>query len=239
MAALRGHAAVPINQSSSNPPTCFGLPGLGGVKASWSNCAFTVHVAVYDDLNVYVGLNGAITDTVIASNYPVRMCVSPHDWDWHYTGTELVGPASAWNATIDANNRNFRWAFSCGDPAADNASGAGPGYIHVGKLTDFGGSESNQDGYLFVGGTGSYTVNDPIYPDPVRVTVPGFLRYLDYFPGARRIGSDWKSCNRSGGYLQKHAGGWVNRKNVAAGSGSNTVFVYKDGWKTAPEIGSK
>lgn len=242
MAELRGHEVVHIKQSNTNPPTCFGLPGSGGITASWSNCDFDVHVAVYDDLRVYVGIDGAVTDSVVPNNYLVMMCVDENDWRWRYEGDHLVGPDASWEGDIDVgSDRSFVWNFSCGNPASDNASGAGAGYKYVGTLDQFHGSDESQDGYLYLSGTGSYHVDDPIYPDPVRITVPGFLRYLDYYPFAVAHGSTWASCNRSGGFTQQYAGGsWQDRKNVAAGSGDNHAWYWNgSGWAVCPEIGEK
>lgn len=238
MAKLRGSVNVRIDQDASSGTTCFGLPGYGGLKASMSNCHFNVIVAVYDDLSVYVGINGHVTDNVNPNIYASKMCVSPNDWNWVYDGTHLVGPGASWDADIDASDRNYDWTFSCGNPAQN--SPAGSGYIYAGKLDQFHGTGTGKDGYLYLGGTGSYEVDDPIYPDPVRITVPGIMQYLDYFPWARRSGSSWASCNRSGGYMQSYRGGWTDRKNVAVGSGTNTVFRF-DGanWVICPEIGDK
>lgn len=241
MAQLRGHEVVHVQQNSGTPPTCFALPGAGGIAASWSNTNFDVHVAVYDDLSVYVGLNGNVNDSVVPNTYPVKMCVDENDWNWQWSGGELVGPSGSWKGSVVVgSNRSFVWNFSCGSPNADNSNGAGSGYVYVGQLDTFHGSSTGQDGYLYLSGTGAYEVDDPIYPDPVRITIPGFMQYLDYFPWATQD-NGWKSCNRTGGFVQSYKdGSWQDRKNVAVGTGNNTVYRY-DGsaWQVCPEIGDK
>lgn len=241
MAGLRGHVAVNVNQSASNPPTCFALPGNQGVNPSWSNVALTVHVAVYDNLRVYVGLNGNVNDTVVANIYPSKVCVDENDWAWRYEGGQLVGPSASWSAEVDATSGTFLWNFTCGNPASDDSGGAGSGYVYVGTLDQFHGSDTNQDGYLYLSGTGSYPVDSPIYPDPVRITVPGFMRFLDYYPFAVSHGGSWDSCNRTGGFTQQFVNGaWQDRKNVAAGSGTNHAWHWNgSSWVLCPEIGEK
>ena len=242
MAKLRGHEVVRVNQSASSPPTCFALPGNQGLAASWCNCSFEVHVAVYDDLSVYVGLNGNVNETVNPNNYPCVMSLSPDTWTWTWSGDHVVGPSSSWTHTVPVGpDRVFRWGFSCGNPAADNASGAGAGYVYAGTLDRFHGSDTSQDGYLYVGGTGDYPVTDPIYPVPVRITVPGFMRYLDYFPFAVFHDPSWASANRSGGLTQQYVNNsWVDRKNVAVGSGDNPAHYWNgNSWAVCPEIGEK
>lgn len=279
MAQLRGHVNVRVDQAGEdeshidNVTTCFALPGQGTIKASASSCHFNVHAAVYDDLSVYIGINGQISDPVTAAaGYSVRMCANPNDWDWVYTGGQLVGPTGAanWTATIDATDGSasrapswasgqtanqasswqggsatgkgwFIWNFSCGDPASDNSGGAGSGYMRAGLLTDFHGNDQNQDGYLYLGGTGTYSVNDPIYPDPIRITIPGFMAFLDYYPFAVRKSGQWMSCNREGGSTTiRKSGSWRDVKNVAVGEGNDNAFILSGGaWSVAPEIGAK
>ena len=273
MAELRGHITVRVDQAgddeaqSTDTTTAFGLPGSNGIPASMSSCHFDVHVAVYDDLSVYVGFNGQISDPVVEADYEVRMTVNPDDWAWQLSGGSLVGPSGAtnWNDTIGAHSdtggpswaggrtatqaaawttggsprRWFLWNFSCGNPSQQ--SPAGSGYQYVGLLTSFHGNDQNQDGYLYIGGTGTYQLDDPLYPDPMRITVPGFLAFLDYFPWAIRKSGSWMSCNRSGGSLTiRKSGSWRDVKNIATGTGDNKAF-YRQGsnWAVAPEIGAK
>lgn len=276
MSQLRGTVHVRLDQAGedeakdNNVRTCFGLPGNNGVQASMSSCHFDAYVAVYDDLSVYLGINGEISDPVVASHYEVILCVSPDDWEWQYYGGSLHGPSSNWSADVQAYDGSgsnapswaggqsardasrhpasgrtygwFRWQFSCSStPNSDNASGAGNGYIYIGKLTDYHGNDQDQDGYIYLGGTGTYYVEDPLYPDPYRITVPGFMRFLDYYPFAVRKSGQWMSCNRSGGSTTiRKSGSWRDVKNVVVGQGNDHAFIRSgSSWEVAPEIGSK
>lgn len=278
MANLEGHIIVPVNQkgddeaNTTRATTCFGLPGYGGIPASMSSCHFDVHVAIYDSNNVYLGLDGCIMDPVVPETYPVRLTANAKDWNWRYSGGQLVGPSgdANWTANINANDGSaaasppagywghgetaaqaatqaggaaqgwFVWEFSCSDPP-QTASGTPAGYRYCGKLTEFEASDTGDDGFIYLGGTGTYSVNDPIYPNPVKIKVPGFMRYLDYYPWAIRKSSKWMSCNRSGGSLTiRKSGSWRDVKNVEIGEGSNDAY-YRSGtnWKVAPKIGAE
>lgn len=240
--ALRGHLTATISQLASSGDTCFGLPGQGGDAAVLCDVSLTVHVAVYDT-NVYVGLNGSVNrnDIIVPATYPVRMCVSPTNWNWTWDGTSLIGPSGAFNdaiaVTADSGSTlgDFAWNFTCGDPSETEP--AGTGYVLVGTLNQFHGSDTGTDGYLYLGGTGNYDVDDPVYPTPVRIGVPGFKAFLDYFPWASYSGSTWQSCNRTGGFVQSYSNNaWTNQKNSTDGTG--TVYYY-DGsnWVICPLIG--
>ena len=278
MSALKGHIVTAVNQAgvdesgNRDAVTAFGLPGTGSTKPSMSSCHFNVHAAVYDDLSVYIGLDGCIADPVAKNDYPVIFIARADDWNWSWGGSSINVPSNSgsWTSTINAGdgsaaasppagywghgmtadaaatgsstNRGwFVWNFSCGNPASDNSGGAGPGYKLVGSLTDFHGNDQNQDGYIYLSGTGSYQMDNPTYPDPVRITIPGFLAYLDYYPFAVLKSGSWKSCNREGGSTTiRKSGAWRDVKNVAVGTGDNHAFI-RDGssWTAAPEIGGK
>lgn len=241
MATLRGHLTATVSQypDRNTGVSCFGLPGQGRPPAL-CNCDFTVHVAVYDDGSVYVGLAGNVNqNTIVSATYPVKMCVSPDSWSW-YVGSDgtLQGPNGSWADSIKVgSDKNFVWNFSCGDPS--QTSPAGGGYVYVGDIRSFHGDTSGHDGYLYLSGTGTYTVTSPTYPTPVQITIPSFNDYInpDYFPWAIYKGGNWLSCNRSGGYVQKlQNGAWTNKKN----SLNDGTVKYFNGstWIICPKIGA-
>lgn len=239
--ALKGHLTADINQvvrPQAGVTTCFGLPATNPNIPAMCSCTFTVHVAVYDSGNVYVGLNGQVfQNTIVNDTYPVKMCVSPNNWNWVVSGGVLQGPSGSWTANISVTDGNFNWTFSCGNPAQNEP--AGTGYVLAGTISQFHGSTEGDDGYLYLSGTGTYQLDTPIYPQPVRISVPGFKAFINYFPFATRKSNDWKSCNRSGGYVQSYESGqWKDKKN-STGEGS-TIFYY-DGskWVVCPKIGSE
>lgn len=260
MARVMGNVSVPINQSQENPPTCFGLPGARGIPASWSNCTFVVHACVLDNERAYVGIDGMVHDSVISNQYQVIMVANKDDWNWQVVGGTLqvpAGSATLGQATVDVGNDfgnpnvtgAFIWNFQCapfgdgtdlGDEYEQHMTNAG--FAYVGQLPELGGSsDTDTNGYIWLSGTGTYQVDDPIYPDPVMITIPGFLAFSDYFPWAIRKGGSWASCNRSGGSLTiRKSGAWRDVKNVSVGSGDNKAFYRSGGtWAVAPQIGAE
>lgn len=157
-----------------------------------------------------------------------------------------AGGKSAHDASQDKGSYTygwFRWIFSYSDPPqtiAGTEVDLPQGYKYIGQLTQFGGSGNKQDGIVYLGGTGSYSVNDPLYPDPLPITIPGFLQYLDYYPFAIRKSGTMQSANRTGGSTRiRKSGSWRDVKNVAAGTGNDKAFVRTGGsWVKAPKIGA-
>lgn len=270
MAKLVGFKNVRIDQAgwdeagNQSTVTCFALPGTGGIKPSMSSVHMNVLVAVYDDYSVYVGFRGEISDPVIAEMYPCVMIVSSSDFHFAWQGGKVVAVGNntrgELRANVDATNGAgsnapswaggrpawsasgtpgwFRWFFNCTDPGQDSP---GSGYIYVGKMQDFGASAQGKDGVLFVGGTGDYEMSNPVYADPLPITIPGFMEFLDYFPFALRKSGVMQSCNRNGGSVKiRKSGSWRDVKNVAVGDSSkNKAFVRKSGqWSVVPKIGA-
>lgn len=216
-------------------PTSVGLPGSGGQTPRYCNCDYYVDVHVYDDLSVQMRLHGsAIAPNIIASDYPVQLVFSANNGSWSYANGKANPPtgsrtaATATVITVPATGRGtFTWNFDSG-------------WLDAGRLTDYGGSDESTDGYVYVSGTGTYSVSNPIYPSPVRITVPGFLRYLGYFPWERFQDGEYKSCNRSGGHLGMwNSSIWRDIRNNDRDHSVDKAHYYSGGqWVRAPKIGA-
>lgn len=211
--------------------TSFGLPGNLGGHAKFCNTNYTVDIRVYDDLSVQCRTHGNFhCGSVLANHYPSILYVNKDDWNWKYTDGALVAPASAISmasARIDATSTVYDWTFDSG-------------WKSIGKLTDFHGSDQGTDGYLYVSGTGTYSVDDPLYPDPERITIPGFLKYLGYFPWSRYQDGAFKSCNRNGGHLGMWNGSiWRDVRNNEKDPSVDKAHYYRSGaWHSCPKIGT-
>ena len=255
MAVVVGVASTTVNQKGSDPPTCFGLPGYGSIQNSWSNCNFVARAVVLDNYRAYVGIDGSITDTVVENNYPVIMVANKTSWSWSYSGGNIVVPSGAATiATADIvvtgttpeNKGPFTWNIDC--QAVSRGTNCGSsyesyltsrGYRYVGQLQELGGSTQDEDGHIWVSGTGTYDIDDPIYPEPVEIVIPGFLEFLDYYPWAIRKSGRWMSCDRDGGHLKSRSGSsWSDVKNVDVGTGEDHGFSYDDEeWTQSPRTG--
>lgn len=114
----------------------------------------------------------------------------------------------------------------------------------IGSAWDWGFNDGG-DMLLYFGGCSSYEVTvEPIYPVNVQIALKNdtpIYTLLEYFPCSVRSGTQWLSCNRTGGSFQKKAAGvWIDRKNVEKGDGTqdDTVFIRTGGsWVKAPKIG--
>ena len=232
MAKVKGTYPFSINQSRANPPTVFGLPGQGSGNAAYLDVALTGSVSVYDDGSVRMSVSGTITHPdLLGSEYPVLLVVRPSDWSWTWNSSGVNVPSGAHvlqRATIGvARPRgSFTWNVSASNVA-------------IGQLEDYAATRQGHDGAAWFGGTGDYWVDDPISPDPVRITIPGFLEYLDYFPWARRVDGTFMSCDRAGGSLSVRRGGsWGDVKNTVSGDGSQAHYHANGTWNVCPKIGA-
>lgn len=231
MAELKGTFNYQVNQTSAGP-SMFGLPGSGTGNPVLCDVSLTGQVKVYDDYSVTLSASGTISNpAVLPAAYPVALYVSANDWDFSYQGGSLVVPSGVYmlgatTITVTGSPRGpFTWNISTGD-------------IPIGNLNDFHADTEGGMGVVYFGGTGTYSVDSPIYPTPVPIPVPGFIELRDYFPFATFDGSAWRSCNRAGGFVRDFEGGtWQDRKN---GNATNTVLTF-DGstWQACPRIGEE
>lgn len=220
--------------------TSFGLPGRGTGRAKYANTDYDIGVRVYDDLSVQARVNGSFVSNVLKNRYSVIFLLNPSDFRFSsgnnskpsYPGTATVMGAT--DIDVDSGGAGsgetaeFRWNIDSGWKAC-------------GHLWDFGASDTGVDGYLWVGGTGDYPVNDPVYPVPVKITVPGFMKYLGYYPWARYQDAKWKSCNRDGGSLTlRRSGEWGDVRNSERDHSVDRAHFYGGNkWNSCLEIGEK
>jgi len=287
--------------------TCFGLPGTAGINPSMSSCHFEVKLAVYDYKDVYLGINGQISDPVIASNdYDSGLWFSPSSWVFAtqvngttvdgnglvVDGIQYVNPqynASAGKvifykyAQIDASNGEasnaptwasgqtaydaslnprtgasygwYKWDMGCPNPT--DGTYPSEGYVRIGSVSDFGAGEDS-NGYVYVGGTGTYAGTNYNYPNPYRITIPGWhpQEPEDYYPFAIRKSNAWASANRgigeAGTYIRgyiPHSGdsdtpivqstavdGWIDVKNFEDDSYFAGSYRKSGSWARAPKF---
>lgn len=237
MAELVQELSVHVAESAGGDyrtPTSFGLPGFGTGRAKYCNTDYTVSLKVYDDLSVQARVNGTFTAQVLVNLYPVAFVINPSDFRFSIDGGRLTYPSTATqmaSADINVNGDGtgpFSWSFDSG-------------FKFVGHLWDFGASDMGTDGYLWASGTGTYQLDAPVYPVPVRITVPGFMKYLGYYPWARYQDAKWKSCNRDGGSLtQRRSGEWADVRNSERDHSVDRAFYRRgDKWNSCLEIGEK
>lgn len=238
MATLKGSYPFSINQSETGR-TIFGLPGQGTGNSTYLNVDLDGTMKVYDDGTVRMDVSGRIWhDLLLSNDYPVILVVCPHDWNWTWNSDDANVPSGGHvisraivnvPQTTNADGRwrgDFEWNINVSN-------------VDLGDLEDYAASRQGTDGAAWFSGTGDYYVNDPIAPDPMKITIPGFLEYLDYYPFAVYAGGSWKSANRDGGDTKVYVGSsWRDVKNVEAGTGTDQGQWYNgSSWQKAPKIG--
>lgn len=235
MPALEASYPFSISQSENPGPTLFGLPGDGSGNATYMNINLSGTIKVYDDESVTMDLSGSITHpNLLPANYPVFLIVNPNDWNWTWTSSGPNIPSGGYevaSATVPVGSPGTRGPFNW-DINVSNVS--------IGNIEMYGASSSGDSGIVYFGGTGNYEVDDPIYPDPMPITIPGFVAYLDYYVAAIRKSGTMQSCNRSGGSsLIRKSGSWSDVKNVERGTGTDHGFYrHNGGWEKLPKTGA-
>lgn len=249
--------------------TCFGLPGSSGLKPSMSSCHFEVKVAVYEDESVYVGINGQISDPVVAADdYTVMLAISPKPFSLDGGKATGDGVVTYKEATIDATDgsagnapswasgqtaydasRNpypgatygwLKWDMGAANALDGSYPTGAMGYKKIGSLRNFGADSDGKNGVMYIGGTGTYTGTNYVYPSPVKVTIPGFITpavISDYYPFAIRKSNAWASANRSGGSTAIwKSSSWRDVKNYENGSSVQGYYWSGGKWARAPKF---
>ncbi len=258
---IKGTSTYVVSHPATDGCT-FSLPGYGGLRGTLCADQYRVWACVMENYDTYIGIiDGSVyTDHEIFNNvYECAMVVNKTNWEWTWTdagaqvpsGGILIERADITVGDGDPNTGKayFRWTFPTAN-AAELATGLDvgsdpAGYFsvrnlkYIGKAQDFGFSDE-RDGYCYISGTGVYPVNDPVYPTPIQIPLPGFREIVvppapsDYFPGASRASGAWASQDTGGrGDYMRASGAWSERKNTDA---TGTVYVRKNGaWALAPK----
>ena len=235
---------------SRNDPSCFALPGSGGIPATYCDVDLQIQIHVDDYLNVTgrinaIGSNGlAYHNSIVPNVYPVEFYIrSQYFWiDTSQGWPGMVG--GGYGGTLAAEDVNvygsptgvFNWMTGWG------------GWVNMGHLSQLATDPSGRWGSVWIGGTGVYSVNDPIYPGAIQIIFDGdtgdgidIPSLLDYYPGAISKSAVWQSHNRKpGGFagIYKSAA-WRDIKNQDTGS-DNKGFIYLQNgtWKRLAKIGN-
>lgn len=233
---ILGQSSTNYNGGALKPPasnskvaSAFGLPGKN-LPAAYCRCELQVRIAVMSLNNsnspgrCYVNVGGTIRqNTIYGTNFPSFLCVRQSSFTAQ--PNNRTGQVKSATITKSANPGTYNW--NLGSISAATAPGASvttnaqldafmanQGYVYVGMLQSFGWVSGGNSGYLWIGGTASYPITNPIYPPAVRIEMPNIKQLLEqpYFPGAvLGSGNTWQSCNRSGGSNRIYASGaWRN-----------------------------
>lgn len=226
--------------------SAMGLPGSAGNLATYCYCRFRWTVRVYDDMSVTLQITDftAEQNWIAGALYPVAFYAGTRKWYWQWENGAMHAKYDAaypgdyirytnmqeWTIGVPDPHGRFYWTFNTDEK-------------DICKLTDIGWSLEHQNaGNLYVSGIGLYSgVTQASYPEPVKIEVPNLKVYLDYFPMAVRKSSNWKSCNRPGGSLQRLSSGkWTNIKNTESSSGTNHAFRRSGGgWTKLSKTGTE
>ena len=137
------------------------------------------------------------------------------------------------DSTYNGSGRRYHWAIGLGRSAGNeginvrysgselsNAWKGSAGWFNAGNLErdfEWDENEENFDGWIYFCGTAYYdgwTFTNGATAVPMRVTIPGLKRLLNYYPWAIRKSTTWMSCNRPTGFLKSlENGAWSDRKN--------------------------
>lgn len=212
----------------------FGLPGQNQ-PAAFCRTEFDVYIVVSNNMRVYVNIGGnnAVYQTnILASDYPSVLAVQPYSFS---AQPGVSGVVKSWT-TIVGSNRIYAQSFNVPvwplpNPPAGVVNDAqldaymsSYDFVFVDWLQNLGYNPATaSDAYIYIGGTGVYSVTNPIWPISQQVIIPRIRTALDYFPGAVYVGGSFQSCNRLGGFFRRRNadGSWTDIRNSEAISDPN------------------
>lgn len=206
---------------------CFALPGQN-LPPTYCNVDITVRVGVDANHDIWVSIvSGHIYESVNPSQYHVNFVASRSDFSYYYADGRLQwtgdGTVVEPETVVDATSGNFNWRF----PSSGN-------WARVGNT-------STMDGHLYVGGTGTYTVTDPIYPNPVRIAITDWEELLSYYPFATAHNKEWLSCNRDGGFVRRLINDkWVDQyNNIEPEDEQHSYVRTNNNWVKSEKVGKE
>lgn len=205
---------------------CFALPGQD-LPPTYCNVDIVARVGVDANHDIWVSLvSGHIYEDVSPSEYHVNFVASRGDFSYYYDGDRIRWTGDGVDVepetVVDATSGYFDWTF----PWSGN-------WARVGNT-------SNMDGHIWIAGTGTYMVTDPIYPDPVRIAITDWEELLEYYPFALSKGGSWASCNRDGGHVQVKKENWEDVYNNVEPTDAQRAWNYRNGlWVRSEKIGNE
>lgn len=170
-----------------------------------------------------------------------------YPFDWRFTTPVSLTVGNEYDESTITQAKDYSYTLS----GASSASYSKSNYVYLGKLTDFHWSEDEQEegnGYFYMCGGIVYpnsVVDSDIHATAVKITIPGIMTYLNYYPGDVTKSGVQKSCNRSGGYFRmknntateslKVVSGWRDCKNCSEESRQPQTVFRNTGTSSSPK----
>lgn len=235
-----GVQSAHINTGSytdGDAPSAAALPGSGGLSAKYILCQVGINLVVADNLHVYIAINGgSISSSSVRVTTYTRgyFAARPQQFQMGEDQTgKFYGNFNMSNEGAGGEYAPISYTFPTTTLPEVGAEWSGNGYTDLGHISNFSWVEGSNDGYLYTACTFLYSspISDPIFPTPVRITLPNFKRFYNYFAGAIRKSNGFQSCDRAGGNMQiRKNGAWRDCKNqFGDASSQDTVFIRKNG----------
>lgn len=224
-------------------PPCAALPG-SGLPSAYLQSNFYIETYVDDDKYIWVrATTGWIRQSnIYGTEFPMFIVVRPTDFVLNPNDT--TGWVRSETVHRASSPGDFTWNISAlpGVPLETDIDPNAYGLHRMCHLSQIQYDESTLKGYMYVAASAVFgDITSYKYPNPKRVEITGFVEIINYFPWAKYSGTEWLSCNRSGGALQRYEGNtWVDKKNNFASDPLDKIQYY-DGttWIKAPKIGKE
>lgn len=254
MAKIRLAGTFPVNSgdwNSMSAPSCCYIPGSSGFNPAYFGITASVRLAVTDENDVYIALNGGSCGGGGSGLYKNTPWYVHFGFDKHAFTVdsyddlpnrqsricELGAGVNGADVWVDATIPNVS-AVNVGD----DASALGSGWYYAGKVEDLE-RDGNSAIYLYVAypveNTGGTVNTLDISSYQIRIddssVVPSIF---EYYPWGRIISNEWRSHNRQGGSLKRYNSGWQDVKNTYGSTANSKGFRYNgSSWDISPVTG--
>lgn len=240
--------------------SCCYVPGSPGFQPAYFGIDASIHIAVTDENNVYLALNGGTaaggsSNLFKANDWYVYFGFSIHAFsvsthadlpNRQYVceiGKGVYRPASAGvGAYVSTNDGNESMPAVAAPTVGADASTLGSGWTYVGKVEDLE-RDANNAFYLYVAypidNTGGDTNTREIFSYQIRVDDPSIVpEIFEYYPWGRIISGEFWSHNRTGGSLKRYNSGWQDVKNTYNNASNSKGFRHNGSdWAISPITG--